>query len=331
MWMSGSPLSLSEFAVPLIKYRDVRFSEERRTIIGQAIDLVNQYRLQGYNLTLRQLYYQFVSRDLFPKSWADAGTGSTNNERSYKKLGDIINDARMAGLVDWTAIEDRTRNVDGNSHWETPADIIDACAQSFAIDKWTDQPYRIEVWVEKDALEGIAAKAARRLDVQYFSCRGYASATSLWDAGQRFKVYAQAGQTPVILHLGDHDPSGIDMSRDIETRVSTFMDGYGHKLEFKRIALNFDQVETYNPPPNPAKVTDARFRGYQDLHGDECWELDALEPSVLDALIEENVLAYRNDNRFKAKVAEENVHRKRLRTTATYWEELQDTLQNYEE
>lgn len=305
--------------MPKIRYKEIRLNPERAALVQQAIELVDNYAAQGYQLTLRQLYYQFVSRDLLPQSWADATTGSTNNERSYKKLGDVIGDARMAGLIDWTAIEDRTRNVDGNSHWENPAEIVATCARQFQLDKWSDQPKRVEVWVEKDALEGVVGKAARDLDVQFFSCRGYASMTSLWDAGQRLKRYSLNGQTPVILHLGDHDPSGIDMSRDIQERVAQFMDNEGDNLEFERLALNQDQIDQYNPPPNPAKVSDTRFASYQSLHGDECWELDALEPSVIENLIRTAVLRHRNGRRFNARAQEEETHKQNLQVAADHW------------
>lgn len=314
--------------MPKIKYKEIRFSEERAALIKQAIELVQTYSAQGYQLTLRQLYYQFVARDLLPESWADAATGSTNNERSYKKLGDVIGDARLAGLIDWTAIEDRTRNVDGNTHWESPADIVSACANQFMLDKWTEQEHRVEVWVEKDALEGVVGKAARACDVQFFSCRGYASMTSLWDAGQRLKQYAKAGQRPVIIHLGDHDPSGIDMSRDIEERVSLFMDSYGKMLKFERLALNRDRVDEYSPPPNPAKVTDSRYKDYSAKHGEECWELDALEPSVLDDLIQQRILSYRDAAAYSKREKEEKVHRKNLKLVASNWgDELISSLQ----
>ena len=305
------------------KYKDVGFNPERLALVEQAITIVTDYAAQGYALTLRQLYYQFVSRDAFPASWADKSTGSTNNERSYKKLGDIISDARMAGLIDWNAIEDRTRNVDGNNHWESPADIIQSCAEQFRIDLWADQTYRVEVWVEKDALEGVVGKVAKELDVEFFSCRGYASMTSIWDAGQRLKRWdVQHGQTPVILHLGDHDPSGIDMSRDIQERVGMFMDGAGGDLIFKRIALNMPQVKRYSPPPNPAKVTDSRFEGYQAEHGDDSWELDALEPKIIDTLIRKEILAYRDNAKFKALDAKQNQHREDLAMCANRWDEL---------
>ena len=145
----------------LIKYVDKKFNPERRRLIDLAVDIVADYRRRGYSLTLRQLYYQMVARDLFPESWKDEKTGSTNNKRSYDKLGDIISDARLAGIVSWEAIEDRTREVDGNNHWESPADIVQVCARQFMFDKWVDQPNRIEVWVEKDALEGVVGQACR--------------------------------------------------------------------------------------------------------------------------------------------------------------------------
>jgi hypothetical protein len=132
----------------------------------------------------------------------------------------------------------------------------------------------------------------------------------------------QAGQTPVILHLGDHDPSGIDMSRDIEERVGLFMDGTGDSLQFERIALNMDQVTQYEPPPNPAKATDARYQKYVDLHGDECWELDALEPSILDALIEEKILGYRDQTAWDDALAEQGNGREQLRRVASNWDKI---------
>lgn len=312
--------------MPCIKYKEVRFSPDRLAIVRDAIRLVTTYRQAGYHLTLRQLYYQFVAKDLFPASWADPVTGSPNNERSYKKLGDIIADARLAGKIDWEAIEDRTREVAGVPHWSQPSDIVEACAQQFRLDKWTSQKHRVEVWVEKDALEGVVGKAARELDIQYFSCRGYASMTSIWDAGQRLKAYAENEQIPVILHLGDHDPSGIDMSRDIEERVRMFMEPYGDSMEFKRIALNLPQIKQYAPPPNPAKTTDSRFKKYREEYGDESWELDALDPQVIHDLVLETVQAYRDDDAFGVRQSEEERNRGQLQEVANQWERITEML-----
>ena len=237
--------------------------------------MIDEYHRQGYDLTLRQLYYQFVSRDLLP-----------NTQKSYKRLGGILNDARLAGLVDWDAIVDRTRNRRLLTRWENPAQIIDACVNSYHVDRWDGQPFRPEVWIEKDALVGVIQGVCNELDVPYFACRGYVSQSEQWRAGQRFRRDMRNGQDVVIFHLGDHDPSGIDMTRDNGDRLEMFSEA-GIRVE--RLALNADQVAQYNPPPNPTKLTDSRAAGYLEEHGDESWELDALEPSVISDLIRQAV------------------------------------------
>lgn len=259
--------------MPKIKYLDLPIlrNPAHLDIVEQANRIIAAYQAQGFTLTLRQLYYQFVSRDLIP-----------NSQKEYKRLGSIINDARLAGLIDWTAIEDRTRNLESRSHWDSPEDIVESVSQQFHVDMWHGQPNRVEVWIEKDALAGVFERACRRFDVPYLSCRGYTSQSEMWAAAQRLRRYIKAGQTPVVLHFGDHDPSGIDMTRDIRDRLSLFAGGH---VELRRLALNMDQVDEYGPPPNPAKTTDSRFAGYIQEYGDESWELDALEPAVLDGLV----------------------------------------------
>jgi hypothetical protein len=280
-----------------IKYIEKRFSSHSKALISAANSIIAEYQKQGYELTLRQLFYQFVARDLIP-----------NTTKEYKNLGRIINDGRLAGLISWAAIVDRTRNLETNSHWKTPADIVETCSRSFQIDKWLDQKNRVEVWIEKDALLGVIERVCRPLDIPYFSCRGYTSQSELWAAGQRLKRYKDVGQTPVIIHLGDHDPSGKDMTRDIEDRLAMFMGG----CEVNRIALNMNQIKKYNPPPNPAKLTDSRSTGYIKEFGSQSWELDALDPKVLHALIEKTVLKYRDERAWKNSKQEEDGHRERL-------------------
>lgn len=258
------------------KYVDKKFAPSNLAIIENANKIIAEYQAQGMRLTIRQIYYQFVSRGLVDE----------NTDKKYKHLASVINDGRLAGMVDWTAIEDITRYLRRNAHWETPAEMIESCADQFAVDQWEGQEYRPEVWIEKDALVGVIDRVCRENDVPYFSCRGYTAQTSMWEAAQRLIGYARRGQAPVIIHLGDHDPSGVDMTRDVEDRMRLFMGQYGKGFEVRRIALNMNQVRKYNPPPNPAKLTDCRARGYIAEHGDESWELDALEPRVLTKLIQ---------------------------------------------
>jgi len=300
--------------MPKIAYLKKNFRAESLALIQRINGVIEDYDAQGYSLTLRQVYYQMVARDIIP-----------NNERSYKNLGSLINDARLAGLIDWHAIEDRTRNLRGRSHWEKPGDVIDSAAYSYHLDYWEGQENYVEVWVEKDALVGIVGQICNKLDVNYFSCRGYVSQSEMWSAAQRLLRRKKKGQNIVLLHLGDHDPSGIDMSRDIQDRNSLFDNLC---LEFHRLALNMDQIEQYGPPPNPTKLTDSRATGYIRDYGHECWELDALEPSVISDLIERNVLLYRDETPYLAVKRREGEEKDRLREIARYWEDID---QNWEE
>jgi hypothetical protein len=297
--------------MPKISYKPRKFSGEVEALIAQANRIIGEYVAQGYSLTLRQLYYQFVSRDLLP-----------NNQQSYKRLGSIINDGRLAGLIDWNAIEDRTRNLHALPTWQEPAAIIDACAAQFRIDKWAAQPRRVEVWIEKEALAGVFERVCDDLQVPFFSCRGYTSQSEMWVAAQRLKRIVKAGQEPVILHFGDHDPSGMDMTRDIVDRLTLFTGG----VCLERLALNMDQIEEYGPPPNPAKITDSRAAKYIDAHGDESWELDALEPDVLAGLVRSFVEAVRDDDLWQEAVERESEHRRLLGEVSARWSALTDGL-----
>jgi hypothetical protein len=261
--------------MPKIQYEEHKFRRSTLETIGHADRIIRDYAAQGYNLTLRQLYYQFVSRDLIK-----------NNQQEYNRLGDIVSKARRAGLIDWNAIVDRTRNLQSLPTWEGPNDILDAVAAQFRYDRWKTQPTYVEVWFEKDALMGVFERPANLLRLPFFSCRGYTSDSEVWGAAQRLRRMTRdderATRETVILHFGDHDPSGLDMTRDIGDRLRLFGAG---RVDVRRLALNMDQVEQYEPPPNPAKETDSRFENYRAEFGDESWELDALEPTVLAKLV----------------------------------------------
>jgi ribosomal protein S18 acetylase RimI-like enzyme len=295
--------------MPRIAYVERRFSERSRQVIEHANSIIAEYQRQGFTLTLRQLYYQFVARDLI-----------ANKQSEYKRLGSIINDARLAGQIDWLAIEDRTRGVTSWAHWASPTAIVEESARQFEIDKWARQPWSIEVWIEKEALAGVFRRVCADLDVPYLSCRGYTSQSEMWRAARRLQRAVRDGRRTMILHFGDHDPSGIDMTRDIIERLRIL----GASVQVERLALNMDQVEAYGPPPNPAKITDSRFDGYMRVYGDESWELDALEPRTLADLVEAAVLEVRDEGLWSQAVEEEHRGRAQLEQVADRWDEIVD-------
>ena len=299
--------------MPKIAYIEHKFTPNSLQVIEFANKIIESYQAQGFVLTLRQLYYRFVASGLLP-----------NNQREYSRLGGIINKARLAGHVDWEAIEDRGRSLNHISRWSDPTELIYSATDSYSIDLWEGQEYRVEVWVEKQALEAIIEQAANELFCESFACKGYPSQSSLWRAHKRLKFYDQNGQTPVIIYLGDHDPSGIDIDRDISSRMQTF----GLDLHVQRIALNMDQILQYKPPPNPTKHTDSRSKGYIQQFGNESWELDALEPNVLHDLIQNTITEYLDGKLYSQRVDELRKQKEQLKKAAKNWKKVANFVEN---
>jgi hypothetical protein len=275
--------------MPRIAYKERKFKSQTVTLIQIANEIIEEYAAQGFSLTVRQLYYQLVARDFVP-----------NNLRSYKRVQGTIANAREAGLIDWNAIEDRTRELKKNTRWNSPRHILNQAYRTYLIDMWQNQKYRPEVWIEKDALTGVISGVCNELDVPYFSCRGYASASEVWKAGyHRIRDAIRVhGQTPVIIHMADHDPSGIDMTRDVWDRLELYS---GYNVEVIRAALNMDQVEEHDPPPNPAKLSDSRAESYVVEFGYDSWELDALDPTTLANVIRTEVDRWRDMDKWGEK------------------------------
>lgn len=283
-------------------FTEKRFNIEAEALIGRCNIILSAYQEQGYDLSLRQLYYQLVASNVIP-----------NEERSYKRLGEIISDARLAGLVDWDMIKDRGRETIISPRWKSPADLVEAGAEQFRIEKWKDQDCYVEVMVEKQALEGVLIPVCHELDVAFTANKGYSSSSALYEAGKRILDRSDEGKEVHLIYLGDHDPSGIDMSRDVWERLELFS---GTPIEFHRVALNMDQIRRLRPPENPAKLTDSRAAGYIKRFGRSSWELDALEPRLLAEIVRGAVLNLRDDDRWAAAVEREEEMKLTLRNHA---------------
>jgi hypothetical protein len=289
-----------------------KFKPDSLAMIDKANTIIAEYRRQGFVLSLRQLYYQLVSRDIIP-----------NNLRSYKNLGNLVSDARLAGLIDWLAIEDRGREYILPQHWSSPDEIIRAAARGYKIDKWANQPVHIEVMVEKDALSGVLLPVTNDLDIGLTANKGYSSSSAMWEAGRRIRRANKGGKEVHILYLGDHDPSGMDMTRDVRERLLQFgIVLHPRNMRVNRLALNMDQVEQYGPPENPAKQTDSRADAYIEQFGYSSWELDALEPSILAALVTEAVMGLRDPDLWGEKLMQERTEAAELLAIQQHYTEV---------
>lgn len=514
--------------------------------IAQANDIIERYQEQGLTLTLRQLYYQHVAANLIP-----------NSEKSYKNLAALISDGRLAGLIDWDAIEDRGRVADTPSEWDSIESIIDASIEQYRCARWEGQERYAELWVEKQALAGVLEPLAREFHVTLMVNKGYCVAPNTrvltadlrwkparevrvgdeligadehvpgpkrhrrsrlaivtdtqtfvsprvrvvtdrgtivvsanhpflatrsskvethgyywveasrlvtgariaflarpweeettWEAGWLAGIYDGEGCMPrtshatvldvyqnpgvvadairstlksrgvlsyecggrsssvrdfrthgignvasllgsirplrmldefrsqllrgrfpakgrypatvlriehmrsgpvvgittstgtlvtegfishnssqsamyeaskrfryyrsrdcVLFYIGDHDPSGEDMVRDIAQRLDTF----GASIEVHKLALTRDQIDEYNPPPQPAKQSDARFEKYSAQHGDESWEVDSLPPEVLSRIVRDAFDEIIDREKMDALIAKEDADREAVR------------------
>lgn len=306
------------------KYREINLNRERTARLARINAIIEEYQNAGYVLTLRQLYYQLVSRDVIP-----------NRQNEYKKLGDLLTEARMGGLVDWNAIEDRLRSAEKPSSWDNPGSILDSAIHSYARPRMEGQPYYIEVWVEKDALSGVLSRVTEQYHIPICVNRGYSSASAMHEAFKRFRSAYRDKQAIRILYLGDFDPSGVDMIRDVEDRIREFFRGYSramsHNVDFEvmPIALTRPQITEYEPPPNPAKQTDSRFERFAAEHGTTSWEVDALPPEVLNQILTDAILELLDIDQYQSMLSAEAVDKANLiKLKNTFFGETEDNDEN---
>jgi hypothetical protein len=257
----------------------LRLSKSNKAMLDMINNILEDYKNDGYILTLRQLYYQLVSKDIIP-----------NNDKEYSKLSNILKKGRMAGIVDWSSIEDRIR-VPKLPYWVYGVkEAIKDTIEQYRVNRMEGQPRKIEIWVEKDALSNILYRVSSKYHIRLMVNRGYSSISAMYDA------YNRLSSGDVILYFGDHDPSGMDMIRDVKDRLTEF----GLDVDVRPIALTIEQVKKFMPPPNPAKITDPRAKWYIEKFGKTSWELDALPPKELIRLAEsavENVVDFEQYNK----------------------------------
>ena len=280
-----------------IAYANRTLHKSSRQLLDKMVKIVEEYEDMGYRITVRQLYYQLVSRDILPNSMS-----------SYQKTSKLLTIGRMTGQIDWDTIVDKARNPLMPSEFETMQEFVEAVRDSYRKCRWDGQDSYVEVLVEKEALVGILEPVTRKYHVLLLANKGYLSASAMHDTAQRAIYHQRQGRECKILYFGDHDPSGMDMVRDIEDRLYRF----DAIADVERIALTMDQIKKYDPPPNPAKMTDPRSGTYMTEYGTSSWELDALNPDVLVRLVESAIVQYMDRDLYDDMVSEEEEEKARL-------------------
>ena len=329
------------------RIRRAKLSKVNKERLDHINEIIEEYNEQGLTLTLRQLYYQLVSRDVIP-----------NKQSEYSKLSTLLKEGRMGGIVDWEAIEDRLRVPSKPSSWDTPKDILNSALYSYAKPRMKGQDNYIEVWVEKDALSGVLKRITESYHIHILVNRGYSSVSAMYDSYKRFSSAINRNQKVYILYLGDFDPSGVDMIRDIRDRIKEFLlqdesifdRWYSHpdrnqlihkiideqgvdaqtaedaaqeswieefvneQFSVRPIALTKEQIQQYKPPPNPAKLQDPRAKKFVDRNGSQSWEVDALKPEVLNSILDSNIRDLIDFDKYKDIVESEQEDKDKIKS-----------------
>ena len=273
-------------------FRKAKLDKNNLKKLDRVNEIIHIYSKMGYVLTLRQLYYRLVTTNVIE-----------NNTKEYAKLIHLLTEGRMGGIVDWEGIEDRVRVPNLPYYNYDINDAVSDANKRYRLERQKGQKFHVELWVEKDAISNILKVRTHHYGIYLMVNRGFSSTTAMYESYRRMSEAIEEGKTPKILYLGDHDPSGLCMAlNDIPDRLNQ---EFGVPVDVEHIGITMEQIKKYNPPTNPAKITDSRSKWYIKNWGDHSWEVDALEPKVLHELINEKVEGYMDMDLFKKVLVKE--------------------------
>jgi hypothetical protein len=224
----------------------------------------------------------------------------------------LLKEAREEGTIPWEWIVDETRELERRASWNNPAAFVRAVHRSYRRDFWTQQPVRVEVWSEKGTIRGVLAPVLDKYGVGFRVMHGFNSATQFYDIAQD-----DDGRPLIALYIGDYDPSGMYMSEhDLPDRLAEYG---GDHVEPRRIALKRDHLHNLPSFPASDKKKDTRHDWFVCNYGHRCWELDALDPNDLRALVERAIKREIEPIAWKRCATVEKAERESLRTVLDNW------------
>jgi hypothetical protein len=253
-------------------------SKKVRGMAPRSLALIDAMRIEAKRakpITGRGIGYKLFTRKLIPSM------GRADMQRVYR----LLKEARERGIIPWSWIVDESRELERVATWNDPADYADAVIRSYRRDYWNQQPVRVEVWSEKGTVRGVLDPVLDKYGVGFRVAHGFGSATMTHDVSED-----DDGRSLIILYAGDHDPSGLCMSEhDLPARFEKYG---GNHIELKRIALLPEHLDGLPSFPASEKKADPRYKWFVRNYGTQCWELDALDPNDLRALVEAAILEH---------------------------------------
>jgi hypothetical protein len=253
-------------------------------------------------ITGRGIGYKLFVRDLI------SSMGKTDMKKVYR----LLKEARERGMIPWDWIVDETRDLERAPSWDDPADYADVVIRSYRRDHWNQQPVRVEVWSEKGTVRGVLAPVLNKYGVGFRVMHGFSGATTVYDVAQD-----DDGRPLIVLYIGDYDPSGLCMSEhDLPARFDKYG---GDHIDIERIALNREHLDDLPSFPAANKKKDPRYRWFLSNYGERCWELDALDPNSLRAMVETAILEHIEPVAWKRCAVVEKAERESIRSVLSQW------------
>jgi hypothetical protein len=247
-------------------------SKKGRGMSQVSLDLIAAMRAaaeESQPITGRGIGYKLFTRGLI------ASMGTLDMQRVYR----LLRIARERGMIPWHWIVDETRELEQVASWANPAAYARAVVRCYRRDHWNQQPVRVEVWSEKGTVRGVLAPVLDRYGVGFRVMHGFSGATTIYDVAQD-----DDGRPLIVLYIGDYDPSGLCMSEhDLPNRLDEYG---GEHVDIRRIALTLEHLDDLPSFAASDKKKDPRYKWFVENYGDQCWELDALDPNDLRSLVE---------------------------------------------
>ncbi len=256
------------------------FRAKNRTLADTAVAILDAER----PMTVRQLFYRLVSAGAI-----------RNAQTEYKRLGAVMTRIREAGDVPRTWLVDHTRATLKPSSWSGLADFSESVRTCYRKDFWASMPHHVELFVEKDAVAGTVQPITVENDVAIRVCRGYASISF---AGEIADEWTQIEKPIFAYYLGDFDPSGFDLERDLRDKLGRYsglpiwtyeppgqepcyVDNAHRFVSWVRLGVTEADFVDHDLVRIPVKRSDNRAAGFIQEYGTDCAEIDAIPPSEL--------------------------------------------------
>jgi hypothetical protein len=246
-------------------------------------------------MTVRQMYYQLETMGVVPK-----------DEAGYRIVQRQLLRARRARFIPYDWIADNTRWMRKPDTYNSLDSFLKISQDSYRRAIWAQQPTYVEIWIEKDALTGVIQPVTSKWDVPLMSIKGYSSESFAYGAAENIRT---VGKPAYVYYFGDRDPSGVNISEDLEKKLSGFLKGSGIPFHYERVAVTEEQIEVFNLPTRPTKRTDTRAKNWK---GESC-ELDAIRADDLRSMVEEVIKRHIDPKVYESTMVIEEQERSTLR------------------